>query len=133
MKKLYRGEAVEVLEQSGSLSKIVDSHGNEFSVRTEKLKDIKPTKAEKYADHVGPSLLSRSTLEESMSRAFGHDIPHLSWIGAKTFSQHGSSRRNCSGNAQEHGEANKTNLLRTAADLATIENMTTPPLLTDGK
>lgn len=40
MKMIYRGEQVEVLEQSGSLSKIRDSHDNEFSVKTDKLKPV---------------------------------------------------------------------------------------------
>ena len=68
-----------------------------------------------------------------MSRPFGHDIPRLSWIGAKTFAQHGPSRRNRSGNAQEHAAANKTNLLMTAEKLAAIETQPNQLLLTEGK
>ena len=68
-----------------------------------------------------------------MSRPFGCDIPRLSWIGAKTFSQHGSSRRNRSGNAQEHVEANKINFVIAAEAFARIEQNPTQLLLTDGK
>jgi hypothetical protein len=45
-----------------------------------------------------------------MAQPFGRDIPRLSWLGAKTFAQHASSRKNKSGNAPEHAEANKMNL-----------------------
>jgi hypothetical protein len=68
-----------------------------------------------------------------MARPFGHDIPRLSWIGAKTFSQHGSSRRNRSGNAMEHAAANKTNLLLAAEVLAHIGEQPVQLLLTEGK
>jgi hypothetical protein len=67
-----------------------------------------------------------------MSRAFGHDIPRLSWIGAKTYSQQGDSRKNHSGNAMEHTAANKINLVRTAERLMNIERLDGTPLLTDG-
>ena len=66
-------------------------------------------------------------------RTFGCDIPRLSWIGAKTFAQHGSSRRNNSGHGMEHAAANKTNLLITAELLAKVETLPVQPLLTDGK
>ena len=68
-----------------------------------------------------------------MSRPFGHDIPRFSWIGAKTFAQHGPSRRNRSGNAQEHVETNKINFVIAAEAFARIEQNPTQLLLTDGK
>ena len=68
-----------------------------------------------------------------MSQPFGHDIPRLSWIGAKTFAQHGSSRRNRSGNAPEQAAANKTNLLMAADALAHIGEQPAQLLLTEGK
>lgn len=66
-------------------------------------------------------------------RTFGHDIPRLSWLGAKTFVQHGMSRTNQSGHGMEHVEANKTNFLMTADALANVENLPTPLLLAGGK
>jgi hypothetical protein len=47
-------------------------------------------------------------------RTFGCDAPRLSWIGAKTFPQHGSSRAKQSGHGPEHAEAIKENTKRTA-------------------
>ena len=67
-----------------------------------------------------------------MSRAFGHDIPRLSWIGAKTYSQQGDSRKNHSGNAMEHAVANSINLLMAADVLAHIGEQPLPLMLTDG-
>jgi hypothetical protein len=49
-----------------------------------------------------------------MAQPFGHDIPRLSWLGAKSYAQHASSRKNKSGNAMEHAAANKINLKMTA-------------------
>jgi hypothetical protein len=57
----------------------------------------------------------------------------LSWIGAKTFAQHGASRRNQSGNAPEHAAANKTNLLMATDALAAIDSTPAQLLFTDGK
>jgi len=68
-----------------------------------------------------------------MSRPFGHDIPRLSWIGAKTYAQHGASRKNQSGHAPEHAEANQINLKMTADALANSETLPAQPLLTEGK
>lgn len=48
MKKLYKGEVVEVIQAGETLSKILDSRGNEFSVKTVLLKDLKPTREERY-------------------------------------------------------------------------------------
>jgi hypothetical protein len=45
----FRGERVEVLEQSGSLTKIRDSHDNEFSVKTTSLKEEKKPRVKKVA------------------------------------------------------------------------------------
>jgi hypothetical protein len=66
-------------------------------------------------------------------RTFGRDIPRLSWIGAKTFPQHGLSRSGNSGHGMEHTESNRTNFIMTADALANVKNLPTPLLLTDGK
>jgi hypothetical protein len=62
-----------------------------------------------------------------MAQPFGHDIPRLSWIGAKTFAQHGISRKNHPGHSTEHAAANQTNLLMAADALSPAQ-----PLLTEG-
>lgn len=67
-----------------------------------------------------------------MAQHFGSDIPRLSWLGAKTFPQHGSSRRNQSGHGPEHAEANREYLKRSADEFATTETKPVTPLLTDG-
>jgi hypothetical protein len=66
-------------------------------------------------------------------RTFGHDIPRLSWIGAKTFPQHGISRKNQSGHGPEHAEANKEHRQRTADAVAAIETIPVQLLLADGE
>jgi hypothetical protein len=66
-------------------------------------------------------------------RTFGQDIPRLSWLGAKTFGQHGMSRKNQPGHNSEHAEANLEHQSRNAARLLTIEDEPVQPLLTDGK
>ena len=43
---LFKGSKVEVLEQSGSLSKVRDDNDNEFSVKTT---DLKPEKRPRKA------------------------------------------------------------------------------------
>ena len=40
-----------------------------------------------------------------MAHPFGHDVPRLSWLNAKTFPQQGDSRKNRSGHAPEESEA----------------------------
>jgi hypothetical protein len=68
-----------------------------------------------------------------MAQPFGHDIPRLSWIGAKTYKQHGLSRSGNSGHGMEHAAANKENLLRTAEVLAHIEDQPVILALPEGK
>ena len=68
-----------------------------------------------------------------MSRPFGHDIPRLSWVGAKTFAQQGLSRKNASSNAPEHAAANLFNFTMAASDFASIEDQPKQLLLAAGK
>ncbi len=42
-------------------------------------------------------------------RTFGRDIPHLSWLNAKTYPQQGDSRKNRSGHAPEETDARVEN------------------------
>ena len=68
-----------------------------------------------------------------MSRPFGHDIPRLSWVGAKTFTQNGPARNNASSNAPEHAAANLFNFSMVASDFANIEDQPKQLLLAEGK
>ena len=44
-------------------------------------------------------------------RTFGHDIPHLSWLNAKTYPQQGDSRKNRPKHGSEETEARVENAL----------------------
>lgn len=62
-------------------------------------------------------------------RFFGHDVPRLSWLNAKTFKQGNGGRKNRSGYKQEHTQAlvdNESFVPTPAAGIAASEPMVSP-------